>query len=99
MSNLELPRFSFNNASIKTDEELAAAEAASGKKGEKYLSKPGKYEVTIQAIEVTGPATNDPTWHKVRFTYADAGERTIRDTVLVPTTDIVYGGEEADLPV
>lgn len=98
MSNLELPRFNFSSATIKTEDELAALEATQGKKGDKYLSKPGKYEVVIQTIEVTGPATSDPTWHKVRFTYMDAGERTIRDTVMVPTTDLVYGEKKTLFP-
>jgi hypothetical protein len=96
MSNVEMPRFNFSKSSIKTDEELQAAAEASNK-GSKFF-QPGKYEVVIDAVEYKGPAKGDPTWGNLEVTYKGAGEKTIRDYILVPFQDVKYGDKGTLFP-
>lgn len=61
----------------------------------KFIDK-GKHEVTIQDAVWEGEAKVDPTWHKLRLTYADSSGATIREWILVPTTSAKYGPEKKD---
>lgn len=90
MSELELPRFDFSGCSIKSDEELSELEAKQGS-FDKYIDKPGKYDVVIQDVVIQGPGKKDPSWTVLKFTYADAAGRTLNDFVSVPSCEITYG--------
>lgn len=96
MSNLEMPRFDFSGASIKSEEDLAAAEAATNK-GDKYF-KPGKYDVVINRVEFRGAAKSDPNWGNLEVEYRGTGEKLIRDYILVPFKDVTYGEKKSLFP-
>lgn len=79
-----IPRFSFNNATVKTEEELTALAPA----GDKYFRE-GLHAVTITSAEYAGAAA-DPNWGKVKLTYTGTGGKTMLDTILIPERDVVY---------
>lgn len=93
---MEMPRFDFSGATIKTDEELVAAEAGDKKKGDKYF-RPGQYDVVIEDVVFQGMAAKDPNWGKLAITYK-AGEKTIMDFVLIPFKDVTYGENKTLFP-
>lgn len=64
---VDIPRFDFSGATIKTEEELQAAEASSNK-GDKYF-RPGKYDVEISTVEFKGAAKGDANWGQLEITY------------------------------
>lgn len=92
---MEIPRFNFANSSIKTAAELDTADK--GKGVDKFF-KPGKYDVKIESVEVVGACKNDPTWCDVKVQYRGTGEKTIRDFLMVPTSDIKYGSKGVLMP-
>ncbi len=92
----KMPKFDFSKSSIKSDAEL---ELLTAKKGDtSKVFRPGRHEVTIASAIVGGPGTNDPTWTNVEITYQGAGAKSIKDFVLVPTRDIVYGPKKTLYP-
>lgn len=84
MSETVIPKFSFNNATIKTEEDLKALQPA----GDKYF-RPGLHTVTITKAEYKGKAS-DPNWGKVFLTYEGTGGKTILDSIVIPERDVVY---------
>lgn len=84
MSNI--PSFNFSGMGLKTDEQLNTALKADQPAAERFF-KPGRHEVVVLKSEYTGTAS-DSTWGKFRIEYEGAGGKTIRDTVLVPFSDL-----------
>lgn len=95
MSNA-MPKFDFSKATVKSDADLEAALPKKGKTSS--IFKPGLHEVTITEATYEGPAKSDPTWSNVAITYAGAGGKTIRDYILVPSKDLVYGEKKTLYP-
>jgi len=95
---MEMPKFDFSNATIRTEEEFAAAEATSGQ-GDKYLNKPGKYEVVIDSVEYKGLSEKDTNWGKLEVVYKGSGDRTIKDFIQIPFKDTVYGEKKSTYPL
>ncbi len=95
MSNSNLmPKFDFSKSTVKTTEEL---EALAPKRGESKFFRPGRHEVVIAGVEYTGTA-KDPNWGKLTITYGGTGEKTIKDFVLIPFSDIKYGEKQTVYP-
>jgi hypothetical protein len=77
-------------------EELDAASNAAGSGGaSKYLDK-GNHEVEIMEAVWDGQARADETWFKLKVTFKDAKDRTIREWMLIPTTSAKYGPDKKD---
>lgn len=83
----DIPKFSFNNATVKTEEDLKALTPNS----DKYF-RAGLHAVTITKAEYKGKAS-DPNWGKVWLTYTGTNDRTMLDCVLIPEKDVVYLGK------
>lgn len=93
----ELPTFDLSQMSFKNDEELNAAEAATGSRDSKFFD-PGQYDLRIAAVNFTGMSQKDTTWGKLQFELAGTGEKMMKDTILVPYRDIRYGTNATLLP-
>ncbi len=90
MSNpVQIPKFQFNNNSVKTDKELEEKLAKTG--GNKYLN-PGKHEVVIKSVEYVG-AAKDSRWGKFKVLYEGTDAKTTNEILLVPFSEIQYKGE------
>ncbi len=93
MSNANLmPKFDFSKSTVKTTEELEAL----APKDSKFF-RPGRHEVVIAGVEYTG-AAKDPNWGKLTVTYGGTGDKTIKDFVLIPFSDIKYGEKQTIYP-
>lgn len=84
-----IPKFNFNNNSIKSDKDLDEKLAESGSL-DKYL-RAGKHEVTITGVEYVGTA-KDSRWGQFKITYMGTGEKTTQEWLLVPFQDAHYTG-------
>ncbi len=81
----EMPKFDFSKATLKTNSELA------GKADNGKFLRPGRHEVTVQAVENAGIDKNDPNWFQLKVTLKGTGDKTITDYVKIPMRDNVYG--------
>lgn len=88
MSNV--PKFDFSKSTFKTEEDLDAALQGDKKADSPYL-RAGRHEVVISSAEYKGPAS-DARWQKLEIVYEAANKKTIKKTMLVPTTSFEYRG-------
>lgn len=95
MSNPQMPKFDFSAASVRTSEELDALTPA--RKESPYF-KAGKHEVKIVDVEYRGIAKGDTNWGSLALTYEGVGNKTIKEFVLIPFKDIVYGEKKTTYP-
>lgn len=93
---MEMPKFNFSDDLGLTEADLEN-KTNSDRKPPKIF-KPGNYQLKIVHAEYTGPANNDPTWYKVRLELGGIDTRTIRETILVPTTKLTYNEEGSKSP-
>jgi hypothetical protein len=89
--------FNFANSTIKSTEDYQAL-VGTQKKSTSKVFAPGLHEVTIGEVKVMGDA-KDPSWSKISLTLKGPGEKTIRDMVLVPSTDLMFKGDGKPTPV
>jgi hypothetical protein len=92
MTTNAMPKFNFSKATFTS--EAALQEATGRTPGGASKSKvmlPGKHEVTIKAVEFKGMSDKDPSWCKYSVQLEGTGGKEIRDMILVPTSDIVFG--------
>lgn len=90
MSNA-MPKFSFNQSTVKTDAELdqlLAAEGGGRQYEDKYF-KPGTHQVTIKSAIYQGTA-NDDRWGKFLLTLEGTNGKSMTDQVLVPLQGPVF---------
>lgn len=84
---VDVPKFNFNSATIKSEAELQ--EALKGdSKFDKYF-KPGRHEVQITGLEYKGQAT-DQNWGKFVVKVRGAGDKETTGMVFVPFKDVNY---------
>lgn len=84
---VDVPKFNFNSATIKTEAELQ--EALKGdSKFDKYF-KPGRHEVVITGLEYKGQAT-DANWGKFVVKVRGTGDKETTGMVFVPFKDVNY---------
>jgi len=95
---MTMPKFNFSKATFTSE---AALQEATGKKSggkESKVMRPGRHEVTISAINELGAAAKDPSWYKFSLILTGTGGKEIRDLIMVPTTDVVYGADKTMFP-
>ena len=80
----DIPTFDFSGCSVKDNEELEKEL----KKGS--IVRPGSYEAAITKVEAKGASESDNTWYKYTIFYGLVGDREIRDTIMIPTTDVKF---------
>lgn len=86
-----IPKFQFNNNSVKTDSDLEALTAKSGTGGgSKYLDT-GVHQTAIQTVEYVGAAP-DSRWGKFKIVYEGTGNKTTSEFLLVPFGEVMYRG-------
>lgn len=84
---VDVPKFNFNSATIKSEAELQ--EALKGdSKFDKYF-KPGRHEVVITGIEYKGAAT-DANWGKFVVKVKGTGDKETTGMLFVPFNDVNY---------
>src|SRR5688572_353681 len=92
----ELPRFDFSQCAIKDDEELEKALAAS--QGQSKFFSPGRYDVTIEEVTYNGLNKKDESWGNLEVVYKGAGEKTIKDYLLIPFKSVDFGEKKTKFP-
>lgn len=84
---VDVPKFNFNSATIKSEAELQEA-LKSDSKADKYF-KPGRHEVVITGLEYKGVAT-DANWGKFVVKVKGIGDKETTGMVFVPFKDVNY---------
>lgn len=93
---IAMPKFDFSSCSIKTDAELEEQLKKAGSQDRHF--RPGKHDVVIDKVEFKGLAEKDPNWGKLEVTLRGTGEKTTRDTVMIPFKDVTYGAKKVLYP-
>ena len=55
--------------------------------------RPGVHEVTGLSARYTGPSKSDSTWNKLELVYENVAKKTIKETILVPTSTLEFNTE------
>lgn len=84
-----MPKFDFSKSTLKTAEELNKALDGTGRKESLYLDS-GMHDVAIIEAKYSEKVLSDPSWRQLHMTVEGAGKKTIKTSVLIPTSSFEY---------